>query len=144
MNPIVASCRMSADDAPTSTRICSRSSTQPCFDWSQYASEENATGRVTVLRSPVVRCTRAYPRKSLIGRGTADPICCTYSCTTSSPARVPVFAMSTLARIESFGIARFVVDSRRFEYAKLVYDRPWPNGYRGVFEKERWGRAAIL
>ena len=63
--------------------------------------------------------TRVNPTSFFAGRSTGDPMNRPYTCTTSSPSRVPVLATSTLTVTVS-GSAIAWRDTARFENANVV------------------------
>src|SRR5439155_1619452 len=88
--------RISADDAPTCTSYAPASTTNLCAFASQYATSFSRTCSVTVLLAPLGTFTRAKSHNCLIGRVTVEFALLTYTCTTSSPSRSPVFFTSTV------------------------------------------------
>src|SRR6267143_3164452 len=102
-----------------------------------------ATRISTARDSPGFSVTRWNPLSSRTGRATLATSSWTYSCTTSVPSRLPVFARVTVAVTVSLTRARAVL-SFRLLYAKVVYDSPNPNGYRGVTGTSRYFDVNLL
>ena len=72
------------------------------------------------------------PAQLPTGRATDASSSRTYSWTTSSPARVPVFVTSTRIVTASPGRVEVVRSSRRWSILNVVYESPCPNGQSGA------------
>src|SRR5215213_1127069 len=117
---------MSADEPPTMSRTLPGSTMNRRRVAFQYANCSAFSFSQTCFVSPGFRETRLKPFNSFCGLPTFESGWLTYICTTSSPARAPVFF--TYTSTPASPSADMYVDARRFEYSKVVYERPWPNG----------------
>jgi hypothetical protein len=112
----------SSDDVPIITSK-SPGSTIRLKSGPVYAVRSACTWNVTSTAWPGSSDTRANPVSSFNGRATRATTSRRYNCTTSSPARSPVFCTRTVA-VNSPSLAISAVLSRRSPTSKLVYDAP--------------------
>jgi hypothetical protein len=98
---IVFSRRMSDEELPAINLTLSFSSTNLFRSAFQYASCRACSTISTVPVFPGCSAILLNPFSSLSGLSTDESMCLTYYCTTSSPARLPVFLILTLTKTES-------------------------------------------
>src|SRR2546423_1686972 len=95
------------------------------------ASTDTGNESFTVVDRPGSRLTRANATNRCGGTTTSDTGWCTYTGTTSVPARGPVLVTVNVTSTEPLRDTVPVAASPPVE--NVVYDRPKPNGNRGLY-----------